>query len=296
MKIDKLSFITPIEKIQNNKIILKKSYTQKFYLQNGNVISVASRIGNCQTQEDCTAVTKIDDYLLLLVADGIGGMKGGVEASYKTAEIIKNWVEIEDKEILKELNEKTLEDVLNALMYLISTSIPTNSGATLSMSIITPNKTIIANIGDSRTYTIKNGTITLRTFDDSLVFKRYHPQTKEDRNKLRFHKHNHILINSITSEALPNITVTTIDNDDYDILCHVTDGVTDFLSEYLIEKYSKKLNPATTLVNKSTKGFPIYNHAKFELLRRCIKPGEDNATAIIYTKKRTKNNKKETTC
>ena len=55
MKIDKLSFITPIEKIQNNQIILKKSYTQKFYLQNGDVISIASRIGYCQTQQDCTA-------------------------------------------------------------------------------------------------------------------------------------------------------------------------------------------------------------------------------------------------
>ena len=293
MKIDKLSFITPIEKIQNNQIILKKSYTQKFYLQNGDVISIASRIGNCQTQQDCTALTKIDDYILLLVADGIGGMQHGEEASYKTAEIIQKWLESEDKTILKELNEKTLEDVLNALMYLISTNIKENSGATLNMSIITPDKTIIANIGDSRTYTIKDGKITLRTFDDSLVFKKHKPVTKEERNKLRFHKQNHILINSITSVTVPNITVTSINNDDYDILCHVTDGVTDFLSEYLIEKYSKKLNPATALVNKSTKGFPIYNHNKFELLRRCIRPGEDNATAIIYTKKRTKNNKKQ---
>lgn len=292
MKVDKLSFITPIEKIQNNRIILQKSYSQNYQLSNEKKISLASSIGNCKIQQDCLAITENGDYLLLLVSDGIGGMKEGETASYKTAEIIKKWFESENQETLKILNQKTFEDVLNALMYLISTNIPKLSGATLNMSIICPDKTLIANIGDSRTYAIKDRKITLITQDDSLVFKKYHPQTKKERNKLRFHKQNNILTNSITTDVFPNITVTCINNEDYDILCHVTDGITDFLSEYLIEKYSKRINPASLLVAKSTKGFPIYNYVKREGLKKCIFPGEDNATAIIYTKKYIKNNSK----
>lgn len=290
MKINKLSFITPIEKIADKKIVLQKSYTLDYQLPKGISLSIASNIGNRDSQQDCIAITSNGKYTLLLVSDGIGGMEEGEQASYSTAKIIKKWLETEEKEVLKKLNEKTLEDILNALMYLISTNIPKLSGATLNMSIICPDKTLIVNIGDSRTYTIKNGKITLRTKDDSLVFKKFNPQTETDRNRLRFHKDNNILTNSITRDAFPTIRITSIKNEDYDIICHVTDGVTDFLPEHLISSYSKLSNPASVLVRKSTKGIPIYNYTDDKELKKCIEPGEDNATAIVYTKKLTKNN------
>ena len=37
---------------------------------------------------------------------------------------------------------------------------------------------------------IKNGNITIRSKDDSLVFKNLNPQTREERDRLRFHKRN----------------------------------------------------------------------------------------------------------
>ena len=77
-------------------------------------------------------------------------------------------------------------------MYIISINIPINSGSTLNMSIIGPNETLIANVGDSRTYIIKDGKLSLVTKDDSVVFKKYNPQTTEKREKLRFHKKNNI--------------------------------------------------------------------------------------------------------
>lgn len=290
MKINKLSFITPKEKIADKKIILEKSYELHYKLQNDISLSFASKIGNRDTQQDCIAISSNGKYTLLLVSDGIGGMQEGEKASYTTAKIIKKWFETENKETLKKLNERTLEDILNALIYLISTNIPKLSGSTINMSIICPDKTLIANIGDSRTYTIKNGKITLRTKDDSLVFKKYNPQSAKDRNILRFHKDNNILTNSITKDAFPKITITSIENEDYDILCHVTDGVTDFLPEHLICSYSKLSNPANILVRKSTKGIPIHSYDTDSDLKKCIYPGEDNATAIVYTKKLTKNN------
>lgn len=288
MKIKNLSFITPMEMTADGKFILQKSYSQNYRLVDGSNLSLSSRIGNRKTQQDCIAISKNEDYLLMLVTDGIGGMKEGEVASYTTAKIIKQWIETEGKQMLKELNINKLEDALTALIYLISTSIPNFSGATLNMSIICPNKTLIVNIGDSRAYIIKDGNIKLVTEDDSIVFKRYKPHTSNERNKLRFHKDNNILTNSITKSAFPTIKIITIENDDYDILCHVTDGVSDILQEQNITSYCYKKTPATILTKKSTTGLPIYHKKGDEEYLKMIRPGSDNSTAIVYTRKKTK--------
>lgn len=290
MKMNNFSFITPKKKINDKEIILDKKYSQELSLKNGASLSFCSDVGNRNKQEDCIAITENNDYTLLLVADGMGGMNYGEIASYITAKIIKKWLDSEDVNSLKILNKKNLEDVLNALIYIISTIIPSYSGSTLNMSIIGPEETLIANVGDSRTYTIKDGIITLRTKDDSMVFKKYNPQTEEERNKLRFHKKNNILINSISKNTFPSIEIKTIRNDEYDIICHVTDGITDYLEELSILEYCQTQFPAIELVNKSTKGKAIFNDSEEEEFKKTILPGEDNSTAIVYTKKRNKNN------
>jgi len=288
MKINKLSFITPIKEIYETDIVLEKSYSQEFHLSNGTEISFCSDQGNRKNQEDCLAITEKNGYLLLLVADGMGGMSYGELASYTTAQTIKNWLDTEDKNSLKILNASNLEDVLNALIYLISINIPSYCGSTLNMSIIGPKETLIANVGDSRTYIIKDGKISLLTKDDSVVFREYNPKTTEERDKLRFHRKNNVITNSINKNTFPKIKIITINNNDYDILCHLTDGVSDFLSESLIQTYIQSDNPAVMLVNNSTKGTNIHSDYIDSEFRNIIHPGEDNATAIVYTKKKTR--------
>lgn len=288
MKVNKISFITPIKELYEKTIVLEKKYSQKFKLSNGTELSLCSDQGKRKNQEDCIAIAEKNEYLLLLVADGMGGMSHGEIASYTTAKIIKKWLDSEDKNSLKLLDAKNLEDVLNALMYIISINIPINSGSTLNMSIIGPNETLIANVGDSRTYIIKDGKLSLVTKDDSVVFKKYNPQTTEEREKLRFHKKNNIITNAINKNAFSNIKITTLNNNDYDVLCHLTDGVSDFLSESLIQTYIQGDNPASLLVNNSTKGIPINSDYIDDEFRNQIYPGEDNATAIVYTKKKTR--------
>ena len=288
MKINKISFITPIKEVYETDIVLEKSYSQELHLLNGTEISLCSDQGKRKNQEDCIAITEKNGYILLLVADGMGGMSYGELASYTTAETIKKWLDTEDKNSLKLLNESNFEDVLNALIYLISTNIPAYCGSTLNMSIIGPKKTLIANVGDSRTYIIKDGKLSLLTKDDSVVFRKYNPKTTEEREKLRFHRKNNVITNSINKNTFPKIKIITINNNDYDILCHLTDGVSDFLSESLIQTYIQSENPAITLVNNSTKGTDIHSDYIDSEFRNIIHPGEDNATAIVYTKKKTR--------
>ena len=88
------------------------------------------------------------------------------------------------------------------------------------------------------------------------------------------------------------MTIITINNEDYDILFHTTDGVSDILSESEIEELSQSPNPALNLVNSSVFMPRIQGeyHLKDNRYQEYINPGKDNATAIVYTKKRTKNN------
>lgn len=286
---NKISYITPKIEFLSKKIILDESYSQEFQLSDGNYIEVASDIGKRKNQQDSLTIAENSGYVLLLVADGVGGFENGELASYTTANIINKWFMSEYEDTLKILSSKTLEDVLNALIYLISSNIPSHSGSTVNMSIIGPNDTLIVNIGDSRTYSIKNGNITIRSKDDSLVFKNLNPQTREERDRLRFHKRNNIITNSISKNTYPNIKVSTINNNEYDILIHLTDGVSDYLDEQRICTYANQDNPAKKLVYNTVNGRIIYNNNYSEEYRELIYPGEDNSTAIVYSKKLTKN-------
>ena len=286
MEVDKISFITQNEGIFGSGMVLEKEYSSRFNLLNGDEISLCSNVGNRKNQEDCIAVSLNDGYLLLLVSDGMGGMNYGELASYATARTIKDWFDFENRESLKYLDKQNLEDVLNGLIYLISTHIPHYSGSTLNMSIIGPNVTFVINVGDSRTYMVKDGKISLVTNDDSLIFRKYNPKTRDERNKLRFHKKNNIIVNSISKNAFPNIKIISINNNDYDILCHVTDGITDYLSESLILRYLRGDNSALMLVNNAIRGLPIYGDFEEEEYNERVNPGNDNATAVVYTKKR----------
>lgn len=290
MKADKISFLTPLSKIIDKQIVLEKKYSYNYQLTDGSYIYLSSDIGNPKTQQDSIAVAKNNDYLLLLVSDGMGGLSNGEIASYTTAKIIKKWLESEYKECLKELNKHTLNDVLTALIYLISERIPEKSGATLNMSIIGPENTLIANIGDSRTYTIKDNQMTLRTEDDSQAFMLFNPKTEEERDRLRFYKHNNLITNAITKDIFPTIKITTIKNEDYDIICHLTDGITDILPESLINKFSHNPNPSLSLVASSCKPMVIFNPINQPDFNNNLTPGKDNATAIVYTKKYKRNN------
>jgi len=292
MSINSISFLTPISNINDKDIVLDKKYSKTLTLKNGSSISLSSDVGRKRKQEDSLAISHKDDITLLLISDGVGGMECGEIASYMIAKEILEWFESEDIDLLKNLNKINTKNILLKRILLVLMQIPNNSGTTLNMSIILPKSTIIINIGDSRTYTIKNDQITLRTCDDSLAFEQLDLSTEDARNKLRFYRQNNIITKLISPMCFPKLKITMIQNDDYDIICHVTDGVSDILTESEIGQYCKKEDPATTLIEKSVYQPDIYSPDETcdEYYSNVIHPGKDNSTAIVYTKKRTKVN------
>lgn len=291
MSIHNLSFITP-SSILSRKLELDKKYSRYLILEDESSLSFASDIGNREKQQDSIAVCQKDNVTLLLVADGMGGLSFGEEASYITAKTIKQWFQITNTQYLNTMTEETLKNEIYSLIHIILSTTSYNSGTTLNMSLITNKKTLIVNIGDSRTYTLKDGKISLITKDDSQVFEILKPETTEQRDKLRFHNQNHLITNAISRKKFPRVRVTTLKNEDYDIICHMTDGVSDILSESTIEELCQSPNGALTLVGSSIYGSRIRGeyHLTDDQYVEYIQPGKDNATAIVYTKKYTKNN------
>lgn len=284
MKIKNLSFLTP--STSSDKIILEKDYSQKFIISDGSYINLSSNIGPKRNQQDSIAVAENNGYILMLVADGVGGLEKGEEASYIIAKTIKEWLESQSKESLDQLNEIKLKDILTELItYTREKILPKDAGTTLNMSIVGPQNTLIVNIGDSRAYSIKDKKINLRTIDDSLAFSIFKPTTEEERDKIRFYRKNNIITNVIKKSTPPKVNVTTIENEEYDILCHLTDGVSDVLSEEIIRICLLKEKPALSLVQESINKEPEYTPYISSEFFEYVSP-HDNASAVVYTKKR----------
>lgn len=288
MSIKNIRFITPL--INEKTYSLTKNYSHTIILNNKDEINISSDIGLRKTQEDTVTVQEHRGYLLLLVADGMGGEINGNAASYITAKKIQRWFSSLDKNKLAELDEKNIKRYLSRVINEMKDSeFPRVGGTTLNMSIIGPEKTIIINIGDSRTYTIKDNEITMRSIDDSLAFKKFNPTTKEERDSIRYYSNNNIIVNCIEMKSIAKINAYLIKNDEYDVLCHMTDGISDILPEDKIKEYILSVNPAETLVKKAITSEPEYKSYNKPDFQDHIEQ-YDNASAIVYTKKRIKSN------
>ena len=289
---NKISFITGIQKISLGRIILDKEYSKNFKLLDGSEISLSSTIGlDREYQQDSIAVALNDNYKMMLVADGMGGMYNGEEASYYTAQAIKKFFLNEEKKYLRILDIVLLEEVIYLLIDEITRRINSESGTTLSLAIVIDDRTYIVNIGDSRIYSIKNGILRLETFDDSEGFFRYKPKNSYDRDKLRFYRYNNIVTNSIIRDAPINLKIMEIENNSYDSLCLMTDGVSDILREEEIRNLLLTDDSAYKMTELSkyhevdmVKVSDADMYKNFDFLSR-IRPGKDNASVVVYKKK-----------
>jgi protein phosphatase len=136
---------------------------------------------------------------LFIVCDGVGGHHGGKFASHWAIEAIKT--EFEDlfcpdnprqtvllsqedknpdsKDITRVSEIRKLEDTVrlavqnaNHVVYeyaLEKPALAADAGTTVTMAVILGNRAVIANVGDSRTYLFRDGTIRQITQDHSLV-------------------------------------------------------------------------------------------------------------------------------
>ena len=276
-----------LRRISTNLDITPKAYDSVMY-----TLSDKGKIRK-HNEDSATAIShpKDNSIKLLAVADGIVGYGNGKEASSYTIAELENW-----------FNKLSYEEITNSFslqfgLYKTIEKINKNLwdrqeeiGTTLTCAVVTHDKTIVINIGNSRCYIMKDTNLKQITDDDTKLYKSYKEGrlTKDD---LRVHPFRNIIEEGLgLSHKLWKAKPRVFDNDKYDKLLLFTNGVTDCLSDErikLIANTSKKekilekiIDEAVNVEQEEPKNITLP-----EDFRVYPAPGKDNATGAILIKR-----------
>ncbi len=189
-------------------------------------------------EDSVTIVKNETGEILMAVADGMGGHKGGeIASSIAITHIGKRFVDtssVGNKEdainFLKEIVSEA-----NMLIYKYTENNPESSGmgTTIVMALITKEFLLFGNIGDSSGFVIKNKKIYKITNDHTLVnlLVASGELTKE---QAQHHPRKNVLMRALGASISVEMDVFDVETDiDGILLC--SDGLTNMLDETSIE-------------------------------------------------------------
>ena len=272
-----------------SKVQLSKKHTEYSV---GKTLFATSDRGRKAYQDDSVIILEHPNnknIKLLAVADGVGSTIDGNLASNHVIKKLIEWFEnIEEIDIYK--TKQNLQNMLKYVLKDLRANI--HAATTLSAAIVLENKTLIANIGDSRIYTIKNNKLNQRTRDDTQVQELIEKGTILSKEEARFHKASNILLTAIAFYPEDYHIKYKIINNDYDKLLITTDGVTKCLTTKQIENIINTTNNAeiTKKIVKAAIELDSYlesiiKEQSEEEYNTVIKGGCDNTTAAVYIRK-----------
>jgi len=189
---------------------------------------------------------EVNGMRLCILADGMGGYKGGeIASSLATSSakeyINKNFIEIEPStENIKKLIREAM-NYANKVVYEKSKEKEEleQMGTTLEICLIYGNKVYIGHIGDSRIYRIRKNIIRRITTDHSYVETLVKDGTIT-REEAFYHPKKNMLVKALgcTEYVEPDITAKGFLEEDIMLMC--SDGLTNMLKEEEIYKIIKE--------------------------------------------------------
>lgn len=257
-----------------------------------------------ENQEDAVLLIKDKqnpDFKMMVVADGVGGVDYGEVASHIIIKELKEWFEglSEDEKKcfytgIEGLKENLLDEIILKIHSKVREETSYVGGSTLVCAIVGEKNTLVANVGDSRAYIVKNGKLAQVSREDTVAQENLDKGKTPDKEASRFDREAHCILQCIgmSRDDLIRPNVEIIDNKDYDMLLLFTDGVTDCLSDEDIAvacRTTDKKELTNKIVEKAIKHDSIrpeeyedYNH----LSQLYIPGGKDNTTAAVYMPKK----------
>ena len=213
-------------------------------------ILAKSDIGKARemNQDSFYVSSEEDEVKLFILADGMGGYKGGEIASKVAITAVSKYIiekfdEIpKDKQSILNLVEDSIE-FANSAIYEESEQDEElqDMGTTLEVVLIYKNKVYIGHIGDSRIYRVRKNKMKKITTDHSYVEKLI-----QDGDITREEAYNHpkknLLIKALGTdeEACPDMIYTVLNKNDVIVIC--SDGLTNMLREEEILEVVKEPN------------------------------------------------------
>lgn len=222
-----------------------------------------------ETNQDVFYTHKFSEQIgLAIVCDGMGGQNGGNVASKMACDIISqrfkecgNLAFLSEEEIKSLIISATSE--ANIDIYKTSNLEPgyKGMGTTVVIALVINSKAYIAHIGDSRIYLLKNDKFKQITKDHSVV-QELIDQGKISQDEAKIHPNKNMITRAVGVNLIVDIDYLefTLTNKSKILLC--TDGLTNMVSDKLIEKTLRKYNSETTcmkLIELSNKAGGIDN-------------------------------------
>ena len=224
------------------------------------------------TNQDYASVfTNQEGIKLAILADGMGGHRAGDIASQMAVLNLGNaWEEqdlTDDEKIARWFIQAIQEE--NALIYQRGQEQPeyNGMGTTIVAAALSEERFTIAHVGDSRAYLIRDGKIIQLTEDHSLVNELVKSGEISEEMAVN-HPRKNILTRSVGMPGTVEVDVSTYIWQLKDRLSLCSDGLTNMLSEEMIETI---VNQEGTLSDKVTELINQANEAG----------GADNITVLL---------------
>ena len=203
-----------------------------------------------ENQDYVLAVTSSVGRLanLFLVADGMGGHKAGGFASKFSVETIHQLVAESGQEAVAAVLREAIEETNTRLREQAdSDESLSGMGTTIVAATVEDGNLCIANVGDSRLYVLKEGTLKQITEDHSLVEEMVR-NGDLDRDEARFHPNKNIITRALG--GLPEVEVdffeVPLSGGEVVLMC--SDGLSNMVDDEemgeIIEKYQDNLETA----------------------------------------------------
>ena len=204
-------------------------------------------------EDSVTALKNASGEVLMAVADGMGGHRGGeIASSIAISHIGKRFSEISSIGN-KEDAINWIKDVVseaNVLIYKYTSENPesTGMGTTLVLCVLTKNFLLFGNIGDSSGYVLRNEKLHKVTTDHTLVnlLVKSGELTEEEAKN---HPRKNVLMKALGATTKVEMDIIEVESDINGImLC--SDGLTNMLDDEQIAKVLSDNNPIEEKLNK----------------------------------------------
>ena len=181
--------------------------------------------------------SKQDEIQIFILADGMGGYKGGEVASCLATKTALSYIQSNFEKTIKEKEEilkliKSSMEYANMVVYEKSKEDKEleGMGTTLEVCLIYNNKAYIGHVGDSRVYRVRKEFIRKLTRDHSYVEKLVKDGTITEEEAMHHPKKN-MLTKALGCTAFvdPDVTVKGFMKDDIILMC--SDGLTNMVNE-----------------------------------------------------------------
>ncbi len=198
--------------------------------------------------EDNFVVKDAEDFLLCVIADGMGGHNAGEIASKLAVETINSCF----SDLLVQDEIKIPKFIIESLSYantVIHNKASMESdflgmGCTLIIVVIDKKEmtAYVGNVGDSRAYLIKDNNIRQITEDHTVARELYRKGEISDAQE-KTHSERHVLTRALGAEANVSVDIFEVEfkYDDKILLC--SDGLSNLISEndmlYYINRFGK---------------------------------------------------------